>query len=245
MSESATRELLHAPVAFALAAALLITPLVAGPAAAAPSPAEAPAGTDAVSGTARVLDGDTIDIGGIRVRLEGIDAPELGQTCSARDGISWSCGAAAANHLERLVGTRTVLCASTGHDKYGRTLGICRAGGLEINAEMVRTGLAWAFVKYSTIYVSAEAEARKTGAGIWQAANEPAWVYRERKWAGASSEAPEGCAIKGNISGNGNIYHMPWSPWYKRVKVDTARGERWFCTEADAEAAGWRPAMAH
>jgi hypothetical protein len=58
----------------------------------------------------------------------------------------------------------------------------------------------------------------------------------------AEQQAPDGCAIKGNITENGHIYHMPWSPWYGRVKVDPAQGERWFCSEAEAKSAGWRSA---
>ncbi len=59
--------------------------------------------------------------------------------------------------------------------------------------------------------------------------------------------APDGCVIKGAVTKNGRIYHMPWSPWYDKVRIDddpAKRGERrWFCSEAEAEAAGWRPAI--
>jgi hypothetical protein len=72
---------------------------------------------------------------------------------------------------------------------------------------------------------------------------QPAWEFRETRWAGAEQEAPEGCAIKGNITGNGQIYHMPWSTWYGKVKVEPAKGERWFCTEDEAQTAGWRAAQ--
>ena len=57
--------------------------------------------------------------------------------------------------------------------------------------------------------------------------------------------APQGCAIKGNVTAHGKIYHMPWSPWYARIKMDPDKGRRWFCTEAEAVAAGWRPANVH
>ena len=199
---------------------------------------------ETLSGTARVLDGDTLEISGVRVRLEGIDAPEHGQSCGQRGGGSWACGAAAASALERMIGRQTVDCSPSGQDKYGRTLGFCRAGTLDLNAEMVRKGFAWAFVKYSKVYVAAEAAARAASIGVWQGAADPPWVFRESRWMSAAPAAPKGCAIKGNVSAKGNIYHMPWSPWYGRVKVDTVRGERWFCTEADALAAGWRPAIA-
>jgi hypothetical protein len=106
---------------------------------------------------------------------------------------------------------------------------------------MVRQGLAWAFVKYSALYVAEEAAARQAKAGIWQGHATPAWEYRHREWMVAETAAPKGCAIKGNVSGKGRIFHMPWSPWYERVTVDEGRGERWFCSEGEALAAGWRP----
>ena len=110
--------------------------------------------------------------------------------------------------------------------------------GRDINAEMVRLGFAWAFTKYSTSYVEEEEMARSAKRGIWRAKTEPAWEYRAEKWAATEQEAPEGCAIKGNITKTGRIYHMPWSPWYSKVRIDEAKGERWFCSEA--QAAGWR-----
>lgn len=195
-----------------------------------------------IAGTARVIDGDTLDITGTHIRLEGIDAPETGQTCGRKWLGSWNCGASATSALESMIAGREVTCESRGHDKYHRMLGVCFVGGREINAEMVRQGHAWAFVKYSQSYVEAEAEARVLRIGIWQGTAEPAWVYREKRWASAEEAAPKGCAIKGNVTRNGQIYHMPWSPWYVRVKVDPAKGERWFCSEAEAVAAGWRPA---
>src|SRR3954453_2671212 len=106
-----------------------------------------------LSGSARVIDGDTLDIRGVRVRLEGIDAPEIGQTCGRKDEAAWPCGRQAAAALAMLVAGREVRCEDRGRDVYGRVLGLCFVDGLEINAHMVRSGLAWAFVKYSHAYV--------------------------------------------------------------------------------------------
>jgi endonuclease YncB( thermonuclease family) len=208
-------------------------------------PADKTSAHATLSGPARVIDGDTLDIDGRRVRLEGIDAPETGQTCGRRLFGTWDCGKASARALQKLVAGRELSCENRGTDKYGRMLGVCFVGGEDVNAVMVREGLAWAFVKYSQSYVPEEAEARAHRLGVWQGSAEPAWVYREKRWTGAAEEAPRGCAIKGNVTGNGRIYHMPWSPWYGRVKVEAARGERWFCSEAEALAAGWRPVAAH
>ncbi len=192
-------------------------------------------------GAARIIDGDTIEIAGERVRLEGIDAPETVQTCGSGGRAQWHCGKTAARVLTKLVSGRPVSCNSRGTDKYGRVLGVCYVGDLDINAEMVRRGHAWAYVKYSSSYVEQEAEARARRIGIWQGEAQPAWEFRKKRWQGSEQTAPRGCAIKGNVSKRGQIYHMPWSPWYGKVRIDEAKGERWFCSEAEALAAGWRP----
>jgi endonuclease YncB( thermonuclease family) len=199
----------------------------------------------ALAGRPEVVDGDTIAIAGTRVRLEGIDAPEAGQTCGRRLMGTWACGAEAANALARLVESKELRCESRGLDKYGRVLAVCFLGQQDVNAWMVRQGHAWAFVKYSSSYVKQEAEARRERAGIWQGDAMPAWEYRERRWTRAEPQAPQGCAIKGNVTAHGKIYHMPWSPWYDQIKIDPAKGRRWFCTEAEALAAGWRPVNLH
>lgn len=227
------------PVALALAAALL--PQMPFDGMARTTRADA----TLLSGRATAIDGDTLEIAGERVRLEGIDAPEAAQTCGGGWFGEWKCGRAAAAQLRWLVGGRRVDCQSAGRDKYGRVLGWCSADGRDINAEMVRTGNAWAFVRYSTRYQAVEAEARRAKIGIWKGEAEPAWVYRERRWVDAEPAAPKGCAIKGNVTANGHIYHMPWSPWYAKVRIEPAKGERWFCSEAEASKAGFRPAMGH
>lgn len=188
---------------------------------------------------ARVVDGDTIDLGDARIRLHGIDAPELGQSCAALGEI-WRCGEAAADRLGRLIRGKRVTCETRDVDRYGREIAVCRVGGVDIGAEMVRSGLAWAFTRFSGDYVGEEDAARAAQRGIWRAPNQPAWEYRAEKWRAAEAEAPAGCPIKGNISANGRIYHTPWSPWYARTRIDPSKGERWFCDEAEARAAGWR-----
>ena len=183
----------------------------------------------------RIVDGDTFDLDGVRIRIDGIDAPEFGQRCGA-----WSCGKAALEQLSALVGDGGLICDSHGEDGYGRTIATCYVGSTDIGAEMVRTGYAWAFVKYSDKYMAQEAQARSDHLGIWQYNSVPAWEYRAAKWTAAEQVAPQGCPIKGNISESGKIYHAPWSPWYEKTRVDEAKGERWFCGEANAVASGWR-----
>lgn len=196
---------------------------------------------DHISGIAHVIDGDTISIGDARIRLEGIDAPEASQTCGRRWFGTWPCGQAAADELARMLDGHQVRCDTRGVDKYDRMLGVCFVDAKDVNAEMVRRGLAWAFVKYSTTYVAIEAEARAQKIGIWQGEAQPAWDYRHQRWSSVESSAPAGCAIKGNITKNGRIYHMPWSPWYDQIKIEPEKGKRWFCSEGEAMAAGWRP----
>jgi endonuclease YncB( thermonuclease family) len=192
-------------------------------------------------GVARVIDGDTIDINGQRVRLEGIDAPELAQTCESVTGQSWPCGRSAVSALKRLIGNKQISCDPRGQDKYRRVLAVCFADGRNINEAMVRDGFAWAFVKYSSEFASAEAVAREAKSGVWQGRATAPWDYRSNEWQVAETTAPAGCAIKGNISGSGHIYHVPWGAWYDKVRIDPSQGERWFCSEAEAMEAGWRP----
>lgn len=195
-----------------------------------------------LEGSAVVVDGDTIEINGERVRLEGIDAPEVAQTCSKGTGEPWDCGLEASEVLRALISNKSVSCDRAGQDKYGRTLGICFADADELNAAMVRTGYAWAFIKYSQAYVAVEHEAKSQRAGIWQGPAMPAWEFRHRPDRVAETRAPQGCLIKGNVSKKGQIYHTQASAWYGKVKVDESRGERWFCSEGEAVAAGWRAA---
>ncbi|MFV0367129.1 MAG: thermonuclease family protein [Hyphomicrobiaceae bacterium] len=195
-----------------------------------------------VVGAAEVVDGDTIDINGQRIRLEGIDAPEKAQECTRRLFGTWQCGKAATKALRNMVQGKTVTCERRGTDKYGRILGVCFADGIEINRKMVQDGNAWAFVKYSDIYAAEESEARSEKRGVFATENQPPWDYRTRHWVHSEQQAPAGCAIKGNVTRSGSIYHMPWSPFYSRVVIDAERGERWFCSEQEALAAGWRPA---
>lgn len=198
-----------------------------------------------LAGTALVVDGDTIDLGSERVRLEGIDAPEAAQTCKTATGQSWPCGQRATAKLRELIGSKAVECERQGQDKYGRALAFCFANGRNLNEAMVTSGYAWAFVKYSRVFTNQEAAARSAKAGVWQGDAQAPWDFRGREWAVAEASAPGKCAIKGNISDGGYIYHVPWSTWYDRVRIDTSRGEKWFCSEAEAIAAGWRAAVSN
>ncbi|ANY85511.1 hypothetical protein BB934_45670 (plasmid) [Microvirga ossetica] len=202
---------------------------------------------NSISGYASVLDGDTADIGGKRVRFFGIDAPELSQTCVDAAGRSWQCGREARDRLAELTDGKVVTCTYEEIDANGRLLGSCKVDGRGINGILVAEGLAWAFVRYSDVYVGVERKARAEHKGVFAADNLPAWDYRSERWhrstAASQTESPQGCPIKGNVSASGErIYHMPWDRYYASTKIDMTKGERWFCDEADAEKAGWRRA---
>jgi endonuclease YncB( thermonuclease family) len=134
---------------------------------------------DAITGKARIIDGDTIEVSGNRIRLEGIDAPERGQRCQDRLGQPYDCGATAVRTLVDLTKGQEVRCEPVGQDRYRRTLAICRLpSGLDLNAELVRQGRAVAFRRYSESYVAEEDEARRSRAGLWQGAFEHPGCWR-------------------------------------------------------------------
>jgi len=201
-------------------------------------------------GQASIIDGDTIEIHGQRIRLFGIDAPEHDQLCEA-GGNQYRCGQQAALALADQIGRQTVDCAPRDVDQYGRFVAVCSAGGEDLNAWMVRNGWALAYRHYSAAYVPDEDAAHLAGLGIWRGTFDTPWDWRRGTRQGAAqveSQAPLSsaaavgqCAIKGNISSKGErIYHVPGGRYYDATMIDTAKGERWFCTEAEAVAAGWR-----
>lgn len=125
-----------------------------------------PASAQQISGPARAADGDSLDLSGISVRLFGVDAPELAQSCE-RGGGSWSCGKAAASKLASLVAGKSVVCEQNDVDDYGRIVATCRAGSVDLGGAMVDAGLAVALPRFSDRYVTAEARARAAGLGLW------------------------------------------------------------------------------
>ncbi len=200
-------------------------------------------GTATIAGPAEVVDGDGLKIGPVAIRLHGIDAPEAGQDCPEASGGTWACGKQATAFLEALTGGEEVLCTARDRDGYGRIVASCAVKGRDLATEITSAGLAWAYVEYSTDYVEIEAAAKAEERGVWQAPAQAPWDYRADRWSRAVAAAPGGCPIKGNIARSGErIYHTLWSPWYGRTKISEARGERWFCDEGVAQAAGWRAA---
>jgi hypothetical protein len=97
---------------------------------------------------------------------------------------------------------------------------------VDLGAALVADGYARAYRHFSLDYLPQEDSARALGLGIWSS---------------PSTRTPQQrCHIKGNISGAGQIYHRPGDPYYRSTHIDHNRGERWFCSVADAQSAGWR-----
>lgn len=214
-----------------------------------------------LSGPGRSIDGDSLMVGQSEVRLFGIDAPELAQTCQ-RPGQSWNCGSDAAYQLSKLVNGRQVNCVSLGADTHGRTLARCKVGNIDLNRVMVAAGYALAYRRYSTDYVSAEESAKLAKRGIWSGTFQlPSQVrhagddyvierpqvdreaHRELPIVSSARSKPKptgNCRIKGNQSRRGDrIYHLPGMPYYAETVA-----EEIFCTEAQARAAGYRRSRA-
>ena len=201
-------------------------------------------GSDALTGPARVIDGDTLDVGGVRIRLHGIDAPESKQSCRT-GGQRWSCGREATRALAGRIGGRSVACEERDQDRYGRVVAVCSLSGTDLNGWMVAQGWAFAYRRYSRAYVAEESGARAARRGMWRGYVVPPWDWRRgERLAGtrATSQRDSGrCTIKGNIGKSGTrIYHVPGGRYYEQTRINTSKGERWFCTEGEARAAGWR-----
>jgi len=137
-----------------------------------------PATANELNGVASVIDGDTVEIRGTRIRLHGIDAPESRQLCTRPSGQSWRCGQQAALALSDRIGRRSVICVARDTDRYGRTIAVCSQDGIDLNAWMVAEGWAVAYRQYSRDYVLADTEARSAGRNIWSGTFVMPWDWR-------------------------------------------------------------------
>jgi endonuclease YncB( thermonuclease family) len=194
-----------------------------------------------LQGRAYAIGADTLRIGATTVKLTGIDPPEVEQRCGTA-ARGWRCFAAAEAALSRLVGGRTVTCSLGAKDGPERVFGQCAVGDSDIGSELVRQGHVFAHGGLLARYSSQEREARAAKTGLWAGDVERPAAYRAKLWDEAKRRAPEGCPIKGQVAGSARTYVLPWSPDYDRARVQKTRGERWFCSEQEAEAAGFRAA---
>jgi endonuclease YncB( thermonuclease family) len=133
---------------------------------------------ETIIGVASVIDGDTLEVRGTRIRLQGIDAPESSQRCIRLSGQEWRCGQQAALALSDRIGRRSVSCAERDIDRYGRTIAVCSQDGVDLNAWLVQEGWAVAYRQYSRDYVGEEADARRAGRNIWSGSFVMPWDWR-------------------------------------------------------------------
>jgi len=192
-------------------------------------------------GRAVALSGDRIRIAGTILRLSGIEAPERDQTCTRPGSRRYNCGAVAKEALGRLIRGRSVSCEVSGRDGDNRPEGYCDAGGTDVASSLVKNGQVFAVHGFLARYSGLESEARAEKSGLWRGAAERPSEFRAKRWEEAARSAPDGCPIKGQMTSEGRVYVLPWSPDYQRARVRDGKGERWFCSEADARAAGWKP----
>lgn len=213
----------------------------------------------------RVIDGDTIELeNGQRVRYIGMDTPE---TVSPSKPVQCFGKEASDKNKELVLGKKVRLEKDiTDRDKYDRLLRYVYVGDLFVNLELVRRGYAFSYtyppdVKFQDEILSAQQQAREEKAGLWlscpteqgahgitsadttvsESVNTP--VTTSANNTSAAVDPPGSCVIKGNISSGGKIYHLPGCGSYNNTIIVESDGERWFCTEEEAIAAGWRKAL--
>jgi endonuclease YncB( thermonuclease family) len=221
--------------------------------------------------TATVKDGNNIQLGEVTYRLDGIDAPELDQICIDEQADPWSCGIEARERLTQLIGGRPVRCDDLGPDKVYRKrhIGLCTVEGeaMSLNQLLIRQGFALDFEPSAKgRFLEDEGGARNARLGLWKGCFVAGQEFRVGKKDGTlfggacrtdrdrqirealfpeDIAAPSGCSIKGKfavrarVTGNVGIYHLRACPSYPAI----TQPDRWFCSEDDAEAAGFRRAF--
>lgn len=217
-----------------------------------PSIPTAPVTTDLYE-VVRVIDGDTIEvaIAGVptTVRYIGVDTPE-----TVHPSEPTGCfGAEASAYNKALVAGKFVQLERdiSDTDKYGRLLRYVYVDGVMVNYELVRGGYAQVVtyppdVRYTDMFRAAEASARTAGLGLWGSVCAGAYEVRPDVIpSGGVNPVDASCVIKGNISQTSGerIYHVPGCEYYNQTVITEAAGERWFCTDAEAVASGWRKAL--
>jgi endonuclease YncB( thermonuclease family) len=147
-------------------------------------------------GQAVVVDGDTLEIHGTRIRLWGIDAPESDQLCRGEDSLPYRCGAKAANDLATFIAKRPATCSPVSLDRYGRTVAACSVAGVDLAGWLVTQGLALDWPQYSNgRYRTQQRQAEGAGLGMWAGSYVEPWRYRLCVRAGGK---PAVCSDDGN-----------------------------------------------
>jgi endonuclease YncB( thermonuclease family) len=221
--------------------------------------------------TATVRDGNTIQLGEMTYRLDGLDAPELDQICIDDQADPWTCGVDAREQLTKLIGGRSVRCDDLGPDKTykKRHIGLCTVEGEteSLNQQLVRAGFALDFEPSAKgRFLADEGAARDARLGLWKGCFVAGAEFRLGKKDGTlfgracrtdrdrqirealfpeDLAMPSNCSIKAKfavrarVTGNVGIYHLQACPSYPAI----TQPDRWFCSEDDAQAAGFRRAF--
>ena len=133
----------------------------------------------------RIIDGDTIEADGKRMRIFGIDAPETHQNCQDKANLEYQCGLRSKDILRDIVGLKeyagtvqSLDCTGIDKDRYGRWVSVCFINQTNVGREMVRRGAALAYRQYSLAYVEDENYAKTEQNGVWQGTFELPWVWR-------------------------------------------------------------------
>jgi endonuclease YncB( thermonuclease family) len=170
-----------------------------------------PALAQPMVGLAQPVDGDTLKLGTIRIRLFGIDAPEAVQKCKIK-GAAWACGTDATAALRSMVDGKQVTCEAMDKDVYGRTVARCQTGGLDVGAEMVRIGPAVVIGGGTSLYDGLEAQGRAYKTGIWASEFEMPGSYREARSRAPSEQIrrvdrPRTTAVRRQPSATGSMFY--------------------------------------
>lgn len=190
-----------------------------------------------LEGRAVAVTGDKLRIAGNLVALDGIEAPEASQQCTRKSG-TWRCGAAAKDALAALIRNRRVSCDVLDDSATGKRAR-CFVGGNDVAEDLIKKGNVFSNGGFLSRYSGLEGEAQDQKVGLWSGEADRPQDYRDKRWEEAKKSAPDGCPIKGRIRSGSRTYVLPWATGYDGIKLRTSRGERWFCSESEAETAGW------
>lgn len=191
-----------------------------------------------ISGSGRAMDGDSLDMAGIAVRLHGVDAPELYQTCS-RQGQSWACGKEASAKLAQLVNGAELRCEQRDVDDYDRIVASCTARQIDLGQAMVDAGLAVALPQFSDRYLGAEARAQALKLGIWGSDFQQPVDYRAAS-PRAHRAKPQASAVRQPIASSApsGVYYRNCNAAWAAGAAPLYRGQPGYRPEMDGDGDG-------
>jgi endonuclease YncB( thermonuclease family) len=199
--------------------------------------------------TARVFDGDSFTLGAQSIDLAGIDAPELGHACPHRSEREGRCGLMAAYELRKRLQLepRPLRCWPQGPGRDGTIVATCAAGEDDVAVQLLDAGYAFALPDAQIDYRLAQEKAKATGLGLWAgAAVTPPWVWRGDRESAKQPTPDQGCVIAGIVTkkddtdSGARLYYGPLDADYGAKTADRQAVKRWFCSDDEARAAGWR-----